>query len=115
MADIYRDMIQKAVADMQRVQKTTYNGSVTVWAVPTFGNEPGQIVVLPDNEELDARFYNRPPGYMPRVIRPADNGASTFRYWFAVPYSAQFGILYEACRREPILPNVSATRSGEAA
>lgn len=109
MADIYRDMIQKAVSEMQRIQKTSVNENVIVWAIPTFGSESGQILVLPENTDLETRFYNRPPGYMPRVIRPGDNGASTHRYWATVPYGHQFGILWEACRREPILPNLPAT------
>lgn len=109
MADIYRSMIQKAVSEIQAIQKTGFPGSVTVWAIPTFCDEAGQILVLPDDKDPEPRFYKRPPGYMPRVIRPCDNRASTFRYWSAVPYSAQFGILYEACRREPILPPYPST------
>ena len=114
MADIYRDMIQKAASELAAIQKRTA-GNCVVWAIPTFGNESGQIIVLPEYDDLETRFYNRPPGWMPRVIRPCDGGASAYRYWAAVPYSEQFRTLYEALRREPILPVLSATRSGEAA
>lgn len=110
MSDIYMQMIQKAAADLAAMQKRIQGRcDCVVWAIPTFGSENGQIVILPADVELDTACYKRPPGYMPRVIRPSDNGASTHISWRTVPYDAQFGILYHALRREPILPALPST------
>jgi hypothetical protein len=99
----YRGIIQKAVADLQAAQRSNPFQEPIVWAIPTYGNEAGGVVVTGPGSTPDNRFYTRGPRYMPRVIRPRDNGASTFNSWNAVPYAAQFGVLYQALRREPIL------------
>lgn len=64
-------------------------------AVPTIDEQtPGYLAVIYDNEDVPAGG---------RIVRPNDNGASTYPGWEWVPYSAHHGIIRAACRREPIL------------
>ncbi len=115
MSDIFRAIVSQAVVDLQSYQKRHPMSEPVVWAIPTLGNEPGSVIVTGPNGRPDDRFYNRPPGYMPRVIRPRDNNASTLNSWGWVPFSAQFGVLYQALYREPILPPVTSTVCGRVA
>lgn len=103
--DVYKAIVTQAVADLQAWQRRHPGQEATVWAVPTWGNVAGQVIVA---DSVDPSFYRRGAYYMPRVIRPCDNRASTFQTWGSTPYSAQFGILYAALYREPILPPVPA-------
>lgn len=105
----YPRMIEKAVAELQAAQRRSGTAEVVVWAIPTYGDEAGQIVITSQTETPDARFYNRPPAYAPRVIRPSDNRASNYTTWGWVPYGCQYHVMYEAMRREPILPPLKAT------
>jgi len=69
---------------------------VYVWAIPTQSKDkPGRIAVLYDTDP-------NPEGG--RIVRPCDNGASTYTTWESVPLSANYGVLWHAMRREPILP-----------
>lgn len=66
-----------------------------VYSVPTrSATEPGYLAIAAEDSAM-------PDGA--RIVRPSDNSASTFQRWEGVPYSALYGILWHACRREPIL------------
>ena len=69
--------------------------SVTVYAIPTTETENGRIVIAENYDTLPSPVC---------VVRPNDNQASTHQSWVSVPYSAMYGILWQALRIQPILP-----------
>ena len=94
MADIYRDMVRAVAGELERaLRRAPYGSRIYVWAVPTTEERNGALVAAPDAPEPGAR-----------IVRPSDNGASTWERWECAPYSAFESILWQACRREPILP-----------
>lgn len=87
----YETIISDAAADLAR--RLRQGQDVNLWAIATNAERNGSIYIGTDCPEFGAR-----------LIRPSDNGASTYARWSAVPYSAQPDILWRACRRDPILP-----------
>lgn len=95
---IYHDMIAKAAAEMRSALATApLESEITLWAVHTTEEHDGFLSV---GTEPPAVPHRR----LPANIRPCDNHASGYFKWAAVPYSAIQQIMYQACRREPILP-----------
>lgn len=93
----YDRMIAAAAGKLSDALKNAPWGvRVYVWAIPTQGvDKPGSIKVLYDTA---------PNPENGRIVRPCDNGASTHQTWETVPFSANYGIMWHAMRREPILP-----------
>lgn len=88
----YDVMIAKAAGRLEEKMRAAPWGVRTyVWAIPTQGpDKPGSIAVLYDNEPDPERGV---------IVRPMQADK-----WEAVPYSRQASALWEAMRREPILP-----------
>jgi hypothetical protein len=102
----YSTLVKQAATDLQAaLRQCATDSGLTVWAIPTYGNEPGRVIVA---HCLPPELYERGARYLPRVIRPSDNRASRYTSWGWVPYSEQFHVLWHALRREPILPIVEA-------
>ena len=93
----YDRMIAAAAGKLaDAIKNAPWGVRVYVWAIPTQGiDKPGSIKVLYDTA---------PSPVGGRIVRPCDNGASTYRTWETVPFSANYGIMWHAMRREPILP-----------
>lgn len=90
----YDSMIEAAARDLVAAMKRK-PGQTYVVAVPTTDTEPGRIAVLKDSDPIPARGA---------IIRPCDNAASRHSRWETVAYPAVYDILWQAMRREPILP-----------
>ena len=89
----YKAIIQDATERLTAALKYAPIGVQTyVCTIPTTPKRNGAIVIS----------HNVPQGGA--VIRPNDNNASSHTRWETVPYNAIFLTLYDACRREPILP-----------
>jgi hypothetical protein len=94
MPDIYRAMVRAAAGELERaIRAAPFGSRIYVWSIPTSEERNGALVAGAE-----------PPEPFARCVRPSDNGASTWERWESVPYSAMESILWQACRREPILP-----------
>lgn len=90
----YSRMIQSAAERLALRMKSTQGRSYVV-AVPTRSPaEPGRLDIIGETDPV------APGG---RIVRPSDGGGSAER-WEAVDRSLIFDRLWQACRREPILP-----------
>lgn len=94
LMNTYDRMIEAASRDLIEAMKRK-PGQTYVVAIPTTDTEPGRIEILKDCDPIPARGA---------IIRPCDNAASGHSRWETVPYSAVYSILWQATRREPILP-----------
>lgn len=92
----YKKMIARCAEHLEQALREAPVGVYPyVLAIPTTETDNGKLIVKYDNQDF-------PPNA--RVIRPCNNGASTYDRWIVVPFSGLFSVLYAACRREPILP-----------
>lgn len=93
----YERVITNAAAWLEHATRRNAGISRTyVATVPIFGLAHRRaVIVISDSDTM-------PDGAA--IIRPCDNGASTFTQWESVPYSEMRHILWHAMRREPVLP-----------
>ncbi len=94
LMNTYDGMIEAAARDLIEAMKRK-PGQTYVVAIPTTDAEAGRIAVVKDCDPIPARGA---------IIRPCDNAASGHSRWESVPHPAVYGILWQAMRREPILP-----------
>ena len=95
--DTYDRLIDAAAADLESaIRRSAWGQQTYIAAVPTRGPDaPGHFVIVKGDDPV-------PLGA--RIVRPCDNGASGHARWESVPVQSIRGILWEAARREPILP-----------